>query len=155
VVFVFVGEGAEKKMLMEKADRMKLTNVRFLPGQPKHVMASWYAAADAVLVPLRNIPLFETFIPSKMFEIMACGRPIVGSVRGEARAILEASQGALVVDPEDSSAIASAIQTLRQSPELAERLGRAGHRFVREHYDRRALARQYLDLLSGMVEGRR
>ncbi len=154
VTFVFVGEGAEKKMLMEKAARMELPNVRFLPGQPKQAMASWYAAADVVLVPLRNIPLFETFIPSKMFEIMACGRPIVGSVKGEARDILERSQGALIVDPEDSAAIARAIQSLRQAPELAHRLGEAGNRFVRDHYDRRALARLYLDLLSTIVARR-
>lgn len=154
VTFVFVGEGAEKKMLMEKAARMELPNVRFIPGQPKQAMASWYAAADAVLVPLRNIPLFETFIPSKMFEIMACGRPIVGSVKGEARDILERSQGALIVDPEDSAAIARAIQSLRQAPELAHRLGEAGNRFVRDHYDRRALARLYLDLLSTIVARR-
>ena len=151
IAFVFVGEGAEKKMLMEKASRMNLPNVRFVPGQPKQSMASWYAAADVVLVPLRNIPLFETFIPSKMFEIMACGRPIVGSVKGEARAILEQSQGALVVDPEDSAAIADAIQSLRRTPELAGRLGEAGSRFVRAHYDRMTLARHYLDLLSNLV----
>ena len=154
VVVVFVGEGAEKKMLIEKAARMELANVRFLPGQPKHVMAWWYAAADVVLVPLRNIPLFETFIPSKMFEIMACGRPIVGSVKGEARAILEQSGGALVVDPEDAMAMAGAIRTLRQSPELAQALGTAGEKFVRAHYDRRTLARQYLELLSGVVARR-
>jgi glycosyltransferase involved in cell wall biosynthesis len=89
-----------------------------------------------------------------MFEIMACGRPIVGSVKGEARDILERSQGALIVDPEDSAAIARAIQSLRQAPELAHRLGEAGNRFVRDHYDRRALARLYLDLLSTIVARR-
>jgi glycosyltransferase involved in cell wall biosynthesis len=148
VLFVFVGEGAEKASLVEKAARLGLGNVRFFPGQPKHLMSSWYAAADVLLVPLRNIPLFETFIPSKMFEIMACGRPIVGSVRGEARGILERSKAAVVVEPEDAQGIANAIHILSRDPELARRLGEAGRQFVETHYDRATLARQYLQLLS-------
>ena len=152
VLFVFVGEGAEKKTLTDRAARAGLRNVRFLPGQPKHLMAGWYAASDAVLVPLRNIPLFETFIPSKMFEILACGRPIIGSVRGEARAILERSGGALIVDPEDSDAIAAAVRQLRNDPALGRRLGASGREFVVGHYDRRMLARQYLDLLGDVTK---
>jgi glycosyltransferase involved in cell wall biosynthesis len=152
---VFVGEGAQKKMLMEKAAAAGLTNVRFLPGQPKALMPAWYAAADVVLVPLRDIPTFTTFIPSKMFEIMACARPIVGSVRGEARGILERSGGALVVDPEDAPAIAEAIGRLAADPALCARLGEAGRRFVAEHYDRRTLAGAYLDLLADVTARRR
>ena len=154
VAVVFVGEGAEKKQLVDKAARLGLRNVRFIGGQPKDLMASWYAAADVVLVPLRNIPLFETFIPSKMFEIMACGRPIVASLRGEARGILERSGGALVVEPEDSAAIAAAVRAVRRDPELAGRLGASGRAFVIAHYDRRALARQYLELLSRIAKRR-
>lgn len=151
VVVVLVGEGAEKKMLIEKARAMGLSNVRFVPGQPKARMPEWYGAADVALVPLRNIPMFETFIPSKMFEILACGVPIIGSVRGEAREILDASGGALIVDPEDAAAIAAAVRRLKADPSLASRLGEAGARFARDHYDRRHLASRYLDLLAEVV----
>lgn len=151
VVVVLVGEGAEKKMLIEKARAMGLSNVRFVPGQPKVRMPEWYGAADVALVPLRNIPMFETFIPSKMFEILACGVPIIGSVRGEAREILDASGGALIVDPEDAAAIAAAVRRLKADPSLASRLGEAGARFARDHYDRRHLASRYLDLLAEVV----
>jgi glycosyltransferase involved in cell wall biosynthesis len=151
IELVFVGEGAEKKMLVNAAVDMGLPNVRFLPGQAKATMPGWYAAADVVLVPLRNIPLFETFIPSKMFEIMACARPIVGSVRGEARAILERSGGALITDPEDSAGIAEAIRTLRHDPARRAQLGEAGRQFVLEHYNRRTLAHRYLDLLAAVA----
>jgi glycosyltransferase involved in cell wall biosynthesis len=147
IAIVFVGEGAEKKMLVEKAAALGLGNVRFLPGQPKALMPEWYATADAVFVPLRNIPMFETFIPSKMFEILASGRPIVGSVKGEARGILERSDGAIVVDPEDAPAIAAAVRRLKADPALRTALAEKGVRFVGLHYDRRMLARQYLALL--------
>ena len=151
--FVFVGEGAEKKALMEHAAARGLDNVVFVSGPPKGLIASWYATADVALVPLRNIPLFETFIPSKMFEILACGRPIVGSVRGEARRILERSGGAIVVDPENSAAIAEAVRDLADAPQRRQALGDAGRAFVMTHYDRRALATRYLDIL-GAVTGR-
>lgn len=148
--FVFVGEGAEKKALVDKAAELGLTNVLFVPGQPKDTMPSWYATADVALVPLRDIALFETFIPSKMFEILACARPIVGSVRGEPRRILEASGGAVVVDPEDSAAIADAVRALADDPDRRDALGRAGRSFVMAHYDRRVLARRYAALLDAV-----
>lgn len=147
VQFVFVGEGAEKQRLVAAAAAMGLPNVRFLPSQPRDRVNGWYNAADVVLVPLRNIPLFETFIPSKMFEILAAARPIVGSVRGEARRILERSGGALVVDPEDAAAIAGAVARLRADPALRAALGRTGVEFVRTEYDRTALAQRYLQTL--------
>jgi glycosyltransferase involved in cell wall biosynthesis len=154
IVYVFVGEGAEKALLQEKAATIGLRNVRFLPGQPKARMPEWYATADAVFVPLRNIPMFETFIPSKMFEILASGRPIVASVKGEARGILERSGGALLVDPEDAPAIAAAVRRLKSDPDLGAALAARGEAFVREHYDRRILARRYLDLLARLTNHR-
>ena len=148
IIFAFVGEGAEKAKLVARAAELGLSNVLFVSGQPKDRVVEWYAAADVVLVPLRDVPLFETFIPSKMFEIMAAGRPIVASLRGEARCILERSGGALVVDPEDSRAIADAVFRLRDSPELRTRLGENGRNFVIEHYSRARLAREYIAALS-------
>ncbi len=153
--FVFVGEGAEKTLLVERAAALGLENVTFLPGQAKASMPEWYATADIALVPLRNIPLFETFIPSKMFEILACARPIVGSVRGEARAILTRSGGALVVDPEDGPAVAAAVRQLADDPARRAELGAAGRAFVSAHYERKALARTYLALLIAVRAGRR
>jgi glycosyltransferase involved in cell wall biosynthesis len=151
IVVVFVGEGADKKAIQARAADLGLSNVRFLPGQPKARMPEWYATADAVFVPLRNIPMFESFIPSKMFEVLAAERPIVGSVKGEAREILERSGGAIVVDPEDAAAIAGAVRRLKADRALGAAFGARGGAFVRAHYDRRMLARRYLDLLARLV----
>lgn len=149
--WVFVGEGAEKARLVSRAAERGLTNVQFVEGQPKALMPAWYAACDVALVPLRNIPLFETFIPSKMFEIMASARPIVGSVRGEARGILDRSGAAITVDPEDAEAIAAGVRRLRADPDLRARMGSAGRAFVAAHYERRELARRYAALLEDVV----
>ncbi len=152
VRFVFVGEGADKQKLMARASAMGLVNVQFLPSQPRGRVPGWYNAADVVLVPLRNIPVFETFIPSKMFEILAAERPIVASVRGEARHVLERSQGALIVDPEDAAGIAAAIARLRDDASFRAALGRAGRAFVLAEYDRGILARRYLGVLGEVLK---
>lgn len=153
--WVFVGEGAEKSLLMSRAKDMGLSNVTFLPGQPKELMPAWYAACDVALVPLRDIPLFEQFIPSKMFEIMSCERPIIGSVRGEARTILEASGSAITVNPEDAAAIAEAARQLKADPACRRRMGESGRRFVMAHFDRVELARRYAVLLQSVVDEHR
>lgn len=142
--FAFVGEGARKADLLRIASERVLANVSFLPGQHREAVADFYRAADLCLVPLRDVPLFSTFIPSKMFEIMACARPIAASVRGEAAAILEASGGAVVLEPEAAEALAAAVEDLSRDPKRCEELGRRGRRYVEEHFDRRKLAAEYL-----------
>lgn len=149
--FLFVGDGAEKPQLVEEAHRAGLDNVRFLDAVGKAEARALYALADVCLVPLRNIPLFETFIPSKMFEIMAMGRPIVASVAGEAAGILRRSDGAIVVPPEDSTAIGRAIVELQRDPERATSMGRRGREFVVQHYSRRMLANDYLGLMEAAI----
>jgi len=150
VLFVFVGEGAEKEGLVARASELGLENVLFHAGVPKDDVLGWYQQADVGLVPLRAVEIFKTFIPSKMFELMAAGLPIVGSVEGEARALLERSGGARVVDPEDAEGIAREVRVLHADPALRERLARAGHAFAIENYTRRALAREYLQVLGGI-----
>lgn len=151
VLFVLVGEGAEKEMLVAEAARRHLTNVRFVAGVPKDRVLAWYRAADVGLVPLRKVELFKTFIPSKMFELLAAGLPIVASVDGEAREILRESGGAVVVDPEDADAIAREIRGLRTDPQRRREMAERGRAFVVRRYGRGQLAEDYLDILGATV----
>lgn len=152
VCFLFVGTGAEKKKVAQKADDLSLTNVRFLGPVGKDEVKDFYALADLCLVPLRDIPLFDTFIPSKMFEMLAMGRPILASVRGESAAILRKSGGAMVVEPEDSAAIAAAILELSADPKRLTKMAKNGRSFVAKEYSRQSLARRYLQLFENAIE---
>jgi glycosyltransferase involved in cell wall biosynthesis len=147
IVFVLVGEGAEKAALMRAAAERRLDNVRFADPTDKQGVRDFYAAADVCLVPLRDIPLFSTFIPSKMFEILAMQKPIVASVRGESAEILERSGAAIVVAPEDDAAIAQAVLRARDG-EDRQAMGRRGAAFVVEHYSRAGLAARYEEFLA-------
>jgi hypothetical protein len=149
-----VGEGAEKQRLVGEAERRRLDNVSFLPSVPRERVSAFYRSADVCLVPLRDISVFRTFIPSKIFEIMACARPIVASVAGEAAEILERSEAAIVVPPEDVEALSAAIGRLLEDRELAGTLAAQGRRFVVTHYDRSVLAARYLAILETLCEPR-
>ncbi len=152
VHFAFVGEGAAKQQLAEHVRRHDLGNVTMLPGVPRHEVPALLAAADICLVPLRDVPLFTTFIPSKLFEYLGAGKAVVGAVRGEPAAILEEA-GAVVVEPEDPAALAQAIRDLAADPARRAEMGRQGRRHVEAHFDRRQLAARYRRLLAGLVDG--
>lgn len=152
VHFSFVGEGAAKQQLADHVAALGLRNVTLLPGVARQDVPDLLAAADICLVPLRDVPLFSTFIPSKMFEFFAAGKAVVGAVRGEPAEILR-NAGAKVVDPEDAAALAEAIGTLADAPEERAAMGRSARAFVIEHFDRRALARRYEELLTSLTGG--
>jgi glycosyltransferase involved in cell wall biosynthesis len=151
ITFLFVGDGGEKPTLEAYRHAKQLHNVVMIPAQPPEVVRDFYALADVCLVPLRDIPLFEAFIPSKMFEIMAAGRPIIGSVRGEARRILETSHAALLVQPENPAELLEAVMVLYDAPAQRSTLGQNGRRYVAEHYSREVLAARYIALLKSLV----
>jgi len=153
--FLFVGEGAEKRTLVEQAEARSLENVTFLSAQPKESMPRFLAASDACLVPLRRRKLFEGTIPSKIFEIMASGRPIVLGVDGEAARIVGAADAGIVVPPEDPKALAEAILHLAANPDRCRRLGENGVRYARTECDRGRLASRLLDRILPLADGTR
>ena len=149
--FLFVGEGAEKERLQQIAREHRLSNVTFLPQQSKTVLPDYYALSDVVLVPLRRLPLFTTVIPSKIFEIMAMGKPIVLSVDGEARRIVEEAGAGRFVPPEDATSLAQTLLDLKENPPALRQMGDAGRQFVETHFDRSKLAEDYLHLIDRVI----
>jgi glycosyltransferase involved in cell wall biosynthesis len=150
-LFVFVGEGAEKDRLKALAADWHLTNVRFFDQQPREQIARFYAACNLGLVTLRSSELFQEVLPSKLFEYLAMERPVLSTVDGEARRLIEEAQGGEYVPPDDVEQMAEAIRRLSQNPAQLVEMGRCGRRFVLEHFNRQALADRYLELLHPLV----
>ena len=148
IVFLLMGAGAERGQLCERLEELRLPNVRLLAKQPRERIPAYLAAVDACLVPLRNKEVFKSAIPSKMFEAMAAGKPVILGVEGEAKEILRASQAGLAVPPEDPEAMVAAILELRNDASMCQALGRNGRQSVLEKYLRRTEAARYLNLLS-------
>lgn len=151
VHFLFVGEGAEKPALLEKAKELRLENVTFVDPQPKAMMPAFLCAGDACLVPLRKTKLFEGTIPSKIFESMASARPILLGVEGEAEKIITEAQSGLPIEPENAVALANAIERLAGDPDLRRSLGECGLTYVRENFDRAVLAQRWMESVAGRL----
>jgi glycosyltransferase involved in cell wall biosynthesis len=148
-VFLFVGQGADKQKLQEYAKGVP--NIQFLPPVAHHETWTYYAMADINIVCLKNIPDFEMFIPSKMFEIMAAESCAVAGLQGEGAEIMKESGCALVVGSEDPDAMAEAIQTLLDDPQRRETMAKAGRVYVAQHFLHGRLAHGYLQLMQALA----
>lgn len=151
--FLFVGEGAEKESLKRLAENLWLRNVTFLGEQPREDLLGFYRASDVSLVPLKRLPIFRKVLPSKLFELMGTGCPVICSVEGEAARLVANADAGLCIEPESSDALVAAINQLRAEPDLRKRLSESGQQFVKTHYLRSALAEKYLDAISAVVGG--
>ena len=147
--FAFVGEGGAKDRLERRVRDLGVSNITLRAGVERDDVPRLLAAADICLVPLRDVSLFSSFVPSKIFEYLAASKAVIGSVRGEPARILEAA-GAVVVEPEDPAALADAVQVLAGDPERRAAMGRQGRAYVAKHFDRANLADRYRAILAGV-----
>jgi glycosyltransferase involved in cell wall biosynthesis len=150
----FVGEGAAKPQLVEKVSELGVGHISLHGGVPSERVPALLAAADICLVPLRDVSLFSSFIPSKIFEYLAAGRAVVGSVEGEPANILREA-GAVVVPPEDVDALSAAITELVNDEGRRTAMAADGRKAVAERFDRRVLAERYRDVIASTLAGRK
>lgn len=155
ILFVFVGEGAEKDALKRMAAENRLDNVQFIDQQPKARIPRFYAACDLGLVVLREITLHLETLPSKIFEYMGMERPILLGLDGEARHIVEAAGAGEYVSPGDAEQFAGTVLRLADDPARREEMGRSGRRYALAYHDRSALAAAYLRILEDLARKRR
>jgi glycosyltransferase involved in cell wall biosynthesis len=135
--FVLVGDGTMKEDLIAQAQRQNLLNVTFWGPQQHDRMPLVLAGSDVCLVPMRKLPLFEGRLPLKMFEVMACARPFLLGVEGEARRLAVQNAGAAIyVEPDNAEALVSGILYLQEHPEERELLGKRGRAYVEAHFNR-------------------
>jgi glycosyltransferase involved in cell wall biosynthesis len=154
IQFMLAGDGAERDGLIAAAKERGLTNVVFVPPQPKQAMPAVWSVCDLALVHLRNLEAFTEVIPSKMFEAMAMGLPIVlAAPAGEASGILAADGAGIHVAAEDPAARADAVRCLAGDAELRQALaGRALEAAPRHTRERQA--EEMLHVLHMAADGR-
>jgi glycosyltransferase involved in cell wall biosynthesis len=153
VMFVLLGEGSDRERVVRMAQEKNLENICFVPQQPREKVPAYIAASDVCLVVLRKSAVFETVIPTKMLEFMACARPVILGVAGQAQEILERSQGGVCVEPGNGDALCDAILRLRDQPDLCEALGRNGREYIVQNLSRERTAEEYLETLQALVNG--
>jgi colanic acid biosynthesis glycosyl transferase WcaI len=151
IVFLMLGEGAEKERIAALARERGLTNLRFVDQQPREKIPAYISASDVCLVLLKKTDLFKTVIPTKMLEFMSCARPVILGVDGQARAILDDARGGLVIEPENSDALVVAIRYLATNRETARALGKNGREYVVRKFSRQQTAERYIRVLEHLL----
>lgn len=144
---LLVGDGKERERLEVESRQMGLTNLTFTGSFPKSEMEEVLAASDACIAILRNIPMFTTTYPNKVFDYMAAGRPTILAIDGVIREVVETAHGGIFVQPGDPTKMATAIRQLADDRALSQKMGQDARRYVVEHFNRDDHAHQFAGLL--------
>ena len=144
--FMFVGDGAEKKNLKKLALESGLTNISFIDIVPKEQIARYWSIMDLAIVHLKKTKLFETVIPSKIFESMAMGVPMLYGVKGESAEIIQLTGTGILVEPENAHEMANQIVKLSRDSVTLNNI-KLNSQAAAANFDRAILASNLLDIL--------
>ncbi len=153
VAFFFAGSGAERAHIEAEVISRGLGNVRMVPRQPKERVAALWSLCDLTVIPLRDDPVFATVIPSKLFEAMGNGVPVLLSLpEGEATALVKRLGCGVTVAPENPAALAASVRALADQPERLREL-RANALAAAPAFSREHQARRMIELLALAAHG--
>jgi glycosyltransferase involved in cell wall biosynthesis len=148
IVFLLVGDGARRHELEEMVQAAGVGElVRFTGRMAKEKIPDVIATCDAQLIHLRKSELFETVIPSKIFEAMAMERPLIMGVRGESAEIVARANAGIPIEPENDAELVDAVERLADDRNLYRQLCANARQFVLSEYSRDELAERFLTLL--------
>jgi colanic acid biosynthesis glycosyl transferase WcaI len=150
---IVVGDGAERVELEDQARRSGLKRVSFEGSVSRDEVPQRIASANLTIMTLRDLPLFEDALPTKLLEYMAAGRPVVAGASGQAARLLEEVGAGIACPPENPEALAEAISRLASDPKLAQEMGARGRQYVDEHLSRRAMVGQLEAELEAIAAG--
>jgi len=142
--FILIGDGPKKADILSLAKSYKLSNLTMLPEKPRELIPDYLSAADVAIVPLRKTEIFKSTLPSKLFDAWACERPVILSIDGEARAVVETVKGGLFIPPEDPVRMAEALIYLMNSPAERQSMGENGLSYTRQNHSREKLAEKLI-----------
>ena len=151
VIILFLGNGAKKAELVVSAKSRGLSNVIFLDSTSKGDVTRYWSLLDVSIIHLRKTELFTSVIPSKLFECMGMGIPVLHGVAGESAQIVLTEQVGEVFQSDNPAQLVELILDLKMNPGQIERYRKNGIDAARR-YDRKHLAVKMLAILHGLVK---
>jgi glycosyltransferase involved in cell wall biosynthesis len=149
IIFLFVGDGSEKKSLMILAQKYRLENVIFEGIIPKDQMPDFICAADSCIVSLINFPMFQRAVPSKTLEYMACAKPVIASAKGELAELIEKAKCGVITEPGNPVALAKGIEEMASTQIDARILmGLNGRAYIEQHYSRDKYIGEFIKIIN-------
>jgi glycosyltransferase involved in cell wall biosynthesis len=152
VKLMLVADGATRERLQKGAQERGLDNIVFTGRLDKPLIPSILAAVDTCLVHLRKQELFESVLPSKIFEAAAMQKPIILGVKGHAARLVRTAGAGICIEPEDEHGLVEAIEQLAADRERGRKMGRSAHDYVRQHFDRDKLSKQYFSIIREAID---
>lgn len=154
VHFLLVGDGKERAAIQARAAEMRLKNVTFTGARPKTDMKSFLAASDACVATLRDIPMFKTTYPNKVFDYMAAGRPTLLAIDGVIRDVISESGGGIFIKPGNAEALAAGVAELAANREHSRSMGARARDYVCKFFNRRDQAASFVRLVDATASRR-
>ncbi|MBL7086266.1 MAG: glycosyltransferase family 4 protein [Candidatus Cloacimonetes bacterium] len=152
VKLLLIGSGPKEKELKQRANSMNLKSIEFVHEIPREKIDEYLFIADCGVIPLRKLSLFWGALPSKLFDYMACGLPILLGIEGEAKDVIEKSKAGICFEPEDSADLAEKIIWMKNHPKERIEMGKRGRKFVEKYYNREKQAKELEKELLKLVE---
>jgi glycosyltransferase involved in cell wall biosynthesis len=151
VLFQLIGDGMQKKMLINEAEKRNLKNIRFIDPVPKLEVFKFIIASDMGTSVLKRVDTFKTIYSNKTFDYMACRVPILLVIDGISRELVETAECGIFAEPEQPHDIAAKIRyCINEQAKLHEQ-GINGFNYAKAHFDRSVLAERYLNHLHEVV----
>lgn len=149
---ILVGDGPEKRELVETAQQRELGNIRFLDPIPAERVPELLASADILLITLKSY--IPGAVPSKLYEAMASGKPVVLVASGEPASIVEQHQAGIAVEPGNISGLVDALRRLRDNPNLRREFGQNGRHAAEESFNREKIVAGFMNFLEAYSPSR-
>lgn len=151
VAFVLIGEGADKQHLKELLQAENISNVYIEDQISLDSVPSAFRQIDAGLVHLRDVPIMQGALPSKIFEIMAAGIPVLAGIKGHGRKFINEHKVGLCFEPEDPDDMKLRIEELLRKPDTCKEYGNNGLKIIKAEYNREAQAEKYLKIIKNYI----
>jgi glycosyltransferase involved in cell wall biosynthesis len=151
VLFLLIGDGMEKESLIKDLKNRSIQNVVFLDSVPKAEVFKYILISDMGASILKNLPTFKTVYSNKTFDYMACKKPILMAIDGVSRNLVEEADAGCYVIPEDPESYNIVLRNYIASPFLVKRQGENGYNFAKKNFDRKVLAKNYLEILKSIL----
>jgi hypothetical protein len=148
--YVLIGTGVKEDDLKKYKEDQGLNNVSFLGTKSKNEIVDYLCAADILLITLRDLPFFDITIPSKVFDYMATGKPLLIGVKGEAREIVEKAGAGSYFEPENSEQLVEEIVNYYQGEYDLEKISENAREFAVNNFSRQELAQKLNNILNNV-----
>lgn len=151
VLFILIGDGMEKKHLIQLSEQMHIKNVRFINAVPKQEVFKYILASEMGASVLKKVDTFKTVYSNKTFDYMSCKKPILMAIDGVSRKLVEDAQCGTYVEPENANDFNIAIRQYLNAPEKLMKEGVNGYNYAKNNFDRSVLAKKYIKLITEKI----